>query len=254
MSPSTDQREHREFAAEIKFLLSAERAAQVREWARERLAPDPNAADEVGDTYQITSLYFDTADFDVFHRRGSYGRSKYRIRRYGDGPDVFLERKLKTRGLLAKRRSIAPAEEVHRLAAPTAERGWAGWWFHRRLQARGLRPVCQIGYRRTARVAMTPRGPIRLTLDQNVRALPVETLAFDAAAPGVPLLGNQVILELKFRREAPLIFKLLVEEFALTPRPLSKYRLAVAALGFVNEPVLCPPGRAVQFTLEAAYA
>jgi hypothetical protein len=36
----------------------------------------------------------------VFHRRGSFGRSKYRIRRYGEAQVGFLERKLKTRGLL----------------------------------------------------------------------------------------------------------------------------------------------------------
>src|SRR5512140_2655356 len=102
MSPSTDSRERREFASELKFLLAPAIADQVRDWARSRLAPDPNARDGECDAYHITSLYFDTDDFDVFHRRGSFGRTKYRIRRYGPSEVAFLERKLKTRGLVAK--------------------------------------------------------------------------------------------------------------------------------------------------------
>ena len=41
-----------------------------------------------------------------------------------------------------------------------------------------MRPVCQITYRRTARVSYTPAGPIRLTFDEAVRAIPVEGIAF----------------------------------------------------------------------------
>ncbi|MFO1515199.1 MAG: hypothetical protein U1F83_20255, partial [Verrucomicrobiota bacterium] len=70
MSPSTDSRENREFASEVKFLISLPLAEQIRDWARARLLPDPYAGGEAGDGYQITSLYFDTAQFDVFHRRG----------------------------------------------------------------------------------------------------------------------------------------------------------------------------------------
>jgi len=106
----------------------------------------------------------------VFHRNGSYGRSKYRIRRYGRSDVACLERKLKTRGLLAKRRSPVELEELPRLNNGDPEPGWAGQWFHQRLQARRLDPVCRIQYRRTARVAMTRNGPIRLTLDDAICA------------------------------------------------------------------------------------
>src|SRR5688572_9002893 len=73
------------FATELKFALDTEGAAAVREWARTELVPDPHAADAEGDGYHTTSLYFDTEDLDVFFRRGSHGRAKYRIRRYNDG-------------------------------------------------------------------------------------------------------------------------------------------------------------------------
>lgn len=239
MSPSIDTRENREFASEIKFLVSPLLARQIRDWARARLAPDPHAGGQAGDGYHITSLYFDTAQFDVFHRRGSFGRSKYRIRRYGQSEIAFLERKLRTRGLLAKRRSIAKLDELERLADASPERNWTGYWFHRRLQARGLETVCQISYDRIARVAMTYYGPIRLTLDNNLRALPVAGLGF-SDQEGAPILENRIILELKFRYEMPVLFKNLAEEFALNSQPFSKYRLAAAALELATVPVSDP--------------
>ena len=204
MSPSTEVRENRDFASEIKFLVGPALADQIRDWARGRLAPDPNAAGESGDAYSVTSLYFDTGQFDVFYRKGSFGHSKYRVRHYGESEITFLERKLKTRGLLTKRRSIVKLHLLERLTNADPERSWAGYWFHRRLLARGLEPLCQISYHRTARIAMTQYGPIRLTLDADLRALTAAGLWF-SEQNGACLLENQNILELKFRCEMPVL-------------------------------------------------
>src|ERR1051325_2818997 len=105
MAFSTEICENRAFVSEIKFFVPADRVGGVRDWARARLRPDPYGGGPFGDTYDTNSLYFDTAEFDVFHRRGSFGRSKYRVRRYGDATEVFLERKLKTHDLASRRRS-----------------------------------------------------------------------------------------------------------------------------------------------------
>ena len=126
MSPSTDVRENREFAAELKFLVSRPLAEEIRAWARSRLSPDPNASGDSEDSYHITSLYFDTEQFDVFHRNGSFGRAKYRVRRYGASLDAFLERKLKTRGLVSKRRSLLNIGELERLSEGEPDRQWTG--------------------------------------------------------------------------------------------------------------------------------
>ncbi len=232
MSPSTEVRENRRFASEIKFLIEPSSAEAIRAWVRARIDPDPNARGEMGDTYRVTSLYFDTAAYDVLNRRGSYGRCKYRVRRYDLGEILFLERKLKKRRLVTKRRSFIPVAELARLEAAEAERGWEGYWFHRRLLARGLKPVCQISYHRTARASMTGQGPIRLTLDEDVRALPLGGLAFDHFLTGLPVMPDKAVLELKFVRDVPAVFKHLIEEFGLVPRRVSKFRLTGAALGF----------------------
>lgn len=235
MSPSLISRENREFASEMKFLVNLHTAEAIRRWARTSLAADPHAGGRTGDQYRITSLYFDTADFDVFHRRGSYGRSKYRVRRYGTSQILFFERKLKTKGMVSKRRSVAPLEELPRLQAPSVAGSWTGTWFRRRLQVRHLQPICQVSYLRTARVGMTPCGPIRLTLDEDLRVHPVDQAAF-ADEPGQLLSEGFVVIEMKFLFALPVAFKHLVEEFGLEARPFSKYRFAAYKLGLAAAP------------------
>lgn len=230
-----DTREQRPFAAEVKFLLTPDQGDAVREWARARLTPDPYGSGEGGDRYCTTSLYCDTAAQDVFFRRGSYGRSKYRVRRYATSDMVFLERKLRTKDLLSKRRSLVPLDELPRLgSAPDSwPQGWQGAWFGERIAARRLTPVCQVAYDRVARVAATPYGIARLTLDAHVRAWPVDGFAFRDTSPE-PVLSDRIILELKFRIEMPAVFKGLVEEFRLNPAPVSKYRMSITALGLAS--------------------
>jgi hypothetical protein len=235
MSPSTETRENREFAAETKFMVTPAIAEQIQQWAQQQLSPDPHGSGDAGDAYRITSIYFDTDQFSVFHRQGSFGRSKYRIRRYGSSAVAFLERKLKTRGLVTKRRSVVSLEELKHLNGAGSLEGWIGRWFHRRLGARRLNPVCQISYDRTARVAMTPAGIIRLTLDHNIRASDHQALHFRDREETALLSKDEIIVEMKYRYELPVLFKRLIEEFKLTPTAVSKYRLAAAKLGLVEE-------------------
>ena len=233
-----DTRDIRTFATEVKFVVEPALAARIREWARSHLAPDPHGRGPSGDEYLTTSVYFDTEQLDVFHRRGSFGRSKYRIRRYGDEELVFLERKLREPTVLAKRRTMTPLTALARLEAGEPHPSWAGHWFHARLAARRLRPVCQVSYRRTARLGIAGGDCIRLTLDEGLAAQPSAQAGF-RDDPGVAVIDVQQILELKFRYQTPALFKRLVEEFALTPQSASKYRFGMTATGQV--PAAAPP-------------
>jgi len=224
-------------AFEIKYLLSPAQAVEIRRWAREHLDADPNADGAEGDSYRTTSIYFDTDGFDIFHRKGSFAKIKYRIRRYGTGDLAFLERKLKIKDTVSKRRSLVEIEDLKRLGGQEPRNGWSGFWFHRRLLARRLKPVCQISYLRTARVRATLSGPIRLTMDEDIHAFPLDNLGFMPLQCGARLSKNQYILELKYHDQMPAIFKELVERFRLNPKPFSKYRTAAVALGYVAEPV-----------------
>ncbi len=228
--PLTEMRESRAFVQEMKFLISPGRADAIREWARAKMSPDPHAGGAAGDEYRVTSLYLETADFAVYERRGSYGRSKYRVRRYGKSERIFLERKLKTHNRVGKMRSIAGLEEVALLEREETPKRWAGHWFHERIQARDLRPVCQISYSRTARLALSESGPIRLTVDQDLRAVPVSGYGFSEPGAGAVLLPEQRILEIKYKLEIPGLFKELMQQFDLRPTASSKYRMAVEGL------------------------
>jgi hypothetical protein len=231
---STTQRDDRPLATELKFLIAASLGAEIRSWARQNMAPDPYASGPSGDTYQTTTLYFDTDAFDVFHRRGSFGRSKYRVRRYGTADVLFLERKMRTRDRLSKRRTLVPDTALQTLTAPTIDARWPGAWMHRRLLARQLHPRCVIRYQRMARVSMSAAGPLRLTVDDQLAAWAADGYSLAAPPAPVDLLTGQVILELKFRQEVPALFKRLVETFDLAPQKLSKYRTAAPALGLTT--------------------
>lgn len=226
----TQTRDVRPKASEIKFVVDTSLAPRIAAWARAHLQPDPHGGGPFGDEYETASRYFDTPGHDVFHRRGSFGRAKYRVRRYGASDVVFLERKLRQPGLLIKRRTAAPLAMLARLDAPGADAGWDGAWFHRRLVARRLGPACQISYHRIARTIALPEGPARLTLDSQLCAAPAGACPF-AVEDAVGFLEDRAVLELKYRDRLPAIFRRLVEDFGLQPRTASKYRLGMTALG-----------------------
>ena len=228
MSPHA--RETRPFASEVKFLVDEDTGRRIRDWMRANLEPDPHGLGPFDDEYRITSLYFDTAGRDVFHRRGSFGRSKYRVRRYGSAAFAFLERKLRKPGILVKRRTTVDLETIDRLASPEAGPAWIGDWFHRRLLLRQIRPVCQLSYVRTARFARTAEGPARVTIDQDLRVTPVAEPRFRDER-GDLVLPGQMIVELKYRQHLPAILKRFIAEFGLEPQRVSKYRLGMTRLG-----------------------
>lgn len=230
----TETRDRRPHAAELKFLVTPDVGDAIRMWARAHLTADPHGRGPHHDQYTTTTLYTDTSDQDVFHRRGSYGRSKYRVRRYDSSDVVFLERKLRTKSLLSKRRSIVSIDELARLAAPAGTSDWVGDWFAGRLAARQLTPVCQVTYDRTARVTQTPYGLARLTVDEGLAARPIGGWTYESP-DYTPVLTDRHILELKYIVAMPAVFKGLLEAFALEPETVSKYRLSAAMLSPVEE-------------------
>ena len=246
-----EQRETRDGGAEVKFLVDSATAEAIRRWASPRTAPDPHGSGPTGDQYRTTTLYFDTEAFDVYWRRGSYGRSKLRVRRYGDADQAFVERKLRTNAVLVKRRTMVCVSSLRSLADARVEDG-PGRWFHDRLRMRRLAAVCQVSYARTARVLRTPHGVARLTLDTDLRA---QSILHPEYQPGhgVPVNGTSTIVEVKFSVALPALFKLLVEEFRLEPMRVSKYRLAMdtiaPAIGRASAPIGVLP-----CSLEAGHA
>lgn len=221
----SDARAPATLGSEIKFLLPRHAAAHVLEWARAHLAPDPNGGGSFGDQYDVDTIYLDTGAFDTFQRRGSYARSKFRVRRYGRGALAYVERKMRTGTRLAKRRTGLPLAALAALAMDPAVQ-----WFTDRVAVRGLAPVCQVSYTRVARVSGIGSDAVRLTVDADLRTLTSSALAF-AEHDGERLLDEQIVVEVKYAQRPPALVRRFVEDFGLQPQRASKYRAAVEALG-----------------------
>jgi hypothetical protein len=219
---------------ERKFLVTEDQAARVAEWASLHLAPDPHAEAGAGGVYRVTSLYLDTAEMDVYHRRGSFGRAKYRLRRYDEAKELFLERKCKVKGRVRKRRTLVGPDELPLLFSSIRPADWQGRWFARRIELRGLVPTSLVSYRRVARVGEDSYGPIRLTIDRDFLCRPAEGLRIPRLSGGPPLFTGLGVVELKYRTAMPSLFKALIAEQGLIAAKASKYRVAVEACG------LCP--------------
>ncbi len=223
--------EKKEFTYEVKFLLPEPAIEPALTWARTNLVIDPHITRATSDCYRVTSLYFDTPELHTFRRQGSFARSKFRVRRYADETGVFLERKMKTRGIVGKRRVRVSDGDIHRLGFKQVDAQWVGSWFHRRLLMRNLQPRCQITYERVARVGTGVNGLMRMTLDRAIRCVPTDQIQLAPVVQGQHLLDGQAILELKFQVALPGPFKELVDSLGVQPAAVSKYRLSIEALG-----------------------
>lgn len=210
---------------EAKFLIPLEKAPAILDWARREMDADPHGNGAHRDEYLVQSIYLDTPQWHVFRKVASYGRAKFRIRRYSDEKWLFLERKLKRGGIVRKRRTTISLEEL-----PVFKSLPDGQWYDQRLTLRQLVPTCYIQYERVARQKLTNEGMLRLTLD---RALQFHT---DVSwrwpnGGGKPVLHDKAILELKYPQEMalPSLAKRVIAEFNLNPGPASKYRMAIRA-------------------------
>ncbi|WP_253155653.1 polyphosphate polymerase domain-containing protein [Stieleria tagensis] len=235
----------------MKFLLDAERSAQVKSWAREHLDSDAHCNSESDDSYDINTLYLDTPELDLFHRTGVVGNSKHRIRRYGNDAMLWLETKRKKQLVVRKNRTpVSPDDLTPRLtaisagtadqASPNTEHpAWCGDWFLQRVTERHLLPAIQIAYRRFARTRVVGQETLRLTIDSQMKARPIDgwNVATESGAPLCPAVsfGHYEVLELKFHDQMPSLFKQLLTQFVIPGTGFSKYRAALVATDIVPE-------------------
>ena len=122
-------------AYEVKFLLPADRADGVEEWARAGTFRRTRTATK-GDTIRPRCTA-DTDGLDVYHRSPGFKRSKHRLRRYGESDLIFLERKKRKGDRVRKKRVEVPAEDLALLEAEGVSPDWAGAWYYEQLRRAG---------------------------------------------------------------------------------------------------------------------
>jgi hypothetical protein len=221
-------------AFELKFQLTIAEAEFIENWARAHLSPDCHGADGF---YRVTSVYCDTPRFDVFHRNAGYKRRKFRMRRYGDAMQVFLERKSKLGDRVRKKRVEVTRDELGRLAEAQTNPEWVGSWFHERILKRELRPTVRVSYERTAFFGHVG-APVRLTLDRNLIGAAASEWDIVPLHDGLPLLNGAVLLEMKYHINMPDLFRDLLPHLPAQPARLSKYRHCVRLCGLAEPAVL----------------
>jgi hypothetical protein len=94
-----------------------------------------------------------------------------------------------------------------------------------------MQPFIQLSYDRVARVATSPTGPVRVTIDTNLRALPLPDYAF-LPGIGLPFLEGTCIVEVKYRVSVPALIKDFAATFALQAQKMSKFRTGLRALDY----------------------
>jgi len=228
-------------AFELKFELSLADVLRMKAWARRHLHTDPHGVDGC---YRVTSVYCDTPSFDIYRRVAGYRGSKLRLRRYGDAPFVFLERKLRTGDQVRKRRVEVAPEELPLLASymagATPPAGWAATWFLDRALKKRFAPVCRVAYDRTAFFGMAGGQSVRLTIDENVIGVPARGWEAQPLSEGLELLSGSALLELKFQDSIPELFRELLPELPAQTARVSKYRRCIQMCGLA--PAVSTPG------------
>lgn len=215
---------------ELKYLISPIDAHVLVQRFSTFFARDRHAGAD--GSYTVRSLYFDTPD-DALLRQNKEGvsrREKWRLRTYGEGGMLRLEKKAKHAGASEKSSCTLSSEEARELVdegrAPLA-------WercdhpvkreFYGRQEAYLLRAASVVCYRREAFIYAP--GNVRLTIDSHIASSPNSRALLDPSVPLVPIDPGRVLLEVKFDAFLPDVVRAAIETPGAVRSAYSKYAL-----------------------------
>lgn len=191
---------------EEKYIIDYRQYVLLKNRAMQLLTPDSHG---VMGSYLITSLYFDDFFDSALDEKldGLAEHTKFRIRSYDcDGSLLKLERKDK-HGLLTKKFAASISREqlpfLNGVHTELEHFDGKAWELAAQIQARDLRPVIAVRYRRDA--FFYEGTDFRLTFDTQLEAIGPEAEAlFSTAVSGLAVLdSNSVIMEIKYGSHIP---------------------------------------------------
>ncbi|HYG22250.1 MAG TPA: polyphosphate polymerase domain-containing protein [Verrucomicrobiae bacterium] len=231
---------------ELKYLVPEEMVAGIRDFVRCYLELDDFSAGRANNSYDIHSVYLDSADLHTCQatRNGDKNRFKLRLRYYNDDPQtpVFFEIKQRVDNAILKQRCPVRREAVPLLMSgqlPDPEHLFSEEPRHlvalQRFQylqyQLGAVPRMHNNYLREAWVPVSGNA-VRVTFDRNIRIEPY--FAYQApVAMARPrrIYEDVVVLELKFTGRFPNWLRELADSFNLSRGTASKYCGGVDVLG-----------------------
>ena len=209
---------------EKKYLLSAEKYAQLMERLEEYIIPDRFHKSTV------CSIYYDTDSYELIRHsiEKPVYKEKLRLRSYNvPGPEgeVFVELKKKYKGIVYKRRvkmTARQAEEYLSGRAPAPKDDQTSRELDWVLKSYDLSPKIYIACDRLAYVSKDDEN-LRITFDRDIRWRDTE-LELTLGCHGEPVLSDgQVLMEIKIPGAAPIWLAHLLSELEIFPRSFSKY-------------------------------
>ncbi|MEZ4767562.1 MAG: polyphosphate polymerase domain-containing protein [Caldilineales bacterium] len=226
---------------EIKYIVRHDEAAELNRALSRFMLPDAHGDDQ--GHYQVTSLYYDTADYKAYWDKidGHRNRRKLRVRIYGDQTVTsdtlcFVEIKHRLDRALQKRRLAVPysaalkLDEIENRVSPSSPEESAVLdevlYLRDALQ---LQPTCVVGYRRSALEGHQYDAGLRVTFDTNLKYRIHElTLFADGQASDHYFVPPEwCIMEVKVNHRAPLWLTQVIAEHQCVVRRISKYCTAL---------------------------
>jgi len=223
---------------EYKYLIKPEQARQIAEFLAPYLEVDKYAESDDGNLYTVRSLYYDSPDFKCHYEKiaGLSNREKFRLRTYNydhTRAPIFLESKrkncrkgMKDRVLVDKEMFKAIIDRDHTAISSTKHdeddiKVIDRFFFH--IFRRAYFPVLLVVYDREPYICPYEER-VRITFDKNLRAMSfphVDDIFNDSRLE--PIIGDRVVLEIKFDHHLPRWVGDLTTIFGITPQACSKY-------------------------------
>lgn len=225
---------------ELKYRVSESIAHSIGEYIRTFMKHDPYSLVLPNRQYEISSLYFDSNDFDLLQHTlmGRWNRHKLRIRAYNSQRDwAFLEIKRRSGMSILKSRAKVMRKDVTRILNSFHIPDYCNerqrhiveqFNYHKNtIQAQGK---VIVRYKREAFV-MKEAGNLRITFDRDLEYKRATNFNIDldqAQLEKSPL--GFVILEIKFTEHYPSWLTNIIRMFELDHSSMSKYIACVNTL------------------------
>jgi hypothetical protein len=213
---------HVRTGTELKFIVDEAKVKGLLEKLSTTLGPDTYGG---GDgTYNVASLYLDTPELASFTRELP---GKWRLRRYGNENIIHVEYKAKPApGQVVKHRSTVKAADIAEIGSRPKPK-----WFARDVEANHLRPTQLVSYTRQAYMGIVDGIDLRVTLDHDVRAAPINAFIVPERGEEAKSIVSGRVLEVKFEDAPPAGFLADLSDLGLEPMSFSKYRMAMICAG-----------------------
>ncbi|XMB87194.1 polyphosphate polymerase domain-containing protein [Mycoplasmatota bacterium WC44] len=219
-----------EYRYEYKYIVDERKNILLTNHINELMKVDDNI--KSGNKYHTRSLYFDDIENSAYFSvlSGEYKRTKYRIRIYNwNDNEIYLEEKNKEGEFVYKNRSLISLEEYNKIIKGDIsfllKKCEMCRRFYIKLRNELLKPRIIIDYYR--KPFYLTHSDLRITFDFDITVIMFKNNFFNKDSRGFRISEpNTSILEVKYKKFLPTVFRKLFSGFDISRTNYSKYYLS----------------------------